>query len=285
LKNQHYFCYNAALITESYQGVTMPATITAPQSETNVDAAFFRENGYILVKGLFPRAEIGGYEGDFDRIVAQLVASGENVNARWNSPQTDRIAERETVVVHTHCIEKYSPIWLRMLTDARFLDRVERLIGPDIVLNHTKLFQKPPERGAPFPAHQDWNYFPTRKDSMIAAIVHLSDATDEMGCVRVFPGSHRIGRMADSMGYGEELARRFPLAEGLPIVAEPGDVLFFHYFTVHGSMPNRSKRTRKTVLVQMYAGDDEVEGQNRHLDACLSLRGWNHCMTRDKAGR
>ncbi|MCL6512553.1 MAG: caspase family protein [Anaerolineae bacterium] len=67
--------------------------------------------------------------------------------------------------------------------------------------------------------------------------------------------------------------------------AQDGDVLFFHYFTVHGSMPNRSNRVRKTVLVQMYAGDDQVEEGNMHPDEALVLRGWNSRMTRARANR
>ena len=47
----------------------------------------------------------------------------------------------------------------------------------------------------------------------------------------------------------------------------------FHYFSLCGSMPNRSQRTCKTVLVQMYTGDDAVEprGQN-HLNVMPTQR-------------
>ena len=33
-------------------------------------------------------------------------------------------------------------------------------------------------------------------------------------------------------------------------------MLFFSYFTLHESLPNRSDNPRKTVLVQMYSGSD-----------------------------
>ena len=48
--------------------------------------------------------------------------------------------------------------------------------------------------------HQDWPYFPSLNDSMIAGIIHVSDATDEMGCLLVFPGSHKLGRVAGADG-------------------------------------------------------------------------------------
>jgi len=39
---------------------------------------------------------------------------------------------------------------------------------------------------------QDWTYFPTTQDSMIAGSIHVSDADDRRGCLRVYPGSHRL---------------------------------------------------------------------------------------------
>ena len=59
-------------------------------------------------------------------------------------------------------------------TKQKLLDVVESLIGSDIILHHTKLFLKPP-KVASFPLHQDWSYFPTQCNSMIAAVVHLSE--------------------------------------------------------------------------------------------------------------
>ena len=166
----------------------------------------------------------------------------------------------------------------------RFLDVAEAILGPNIILHHSKLFQKPAELGAPFPMHQDWQYFPSLKDSMMAAVIHVSAATDEMGCLRVYPKSHRLGRLEQSSGQAEsEMLRRFPIEGATPLEAEPGDVVFFHYCTVHGSMPNRSDRPRKTVLVQLYAGDDEIEPGNAHPDERLALRGWNSRITRSKA--
>ena len=122
---------------------------------------------------------------------------------------------------------------------------------------------------------------------MIAGVVHVSEATDEMGCFRVYPGSHReLGRCEGMMGSGQnaEIHKRYPIEKATVLQAEPGDVVFFHYCTLHGSMPNTSLKTRKTVLVQLYAGNDKVEDGNGHTDVRLVLRGWNHMVTRSIAG-
>ncbi|MGI8924560.1 MAG: phytanoyl-CoA dioxygenase family protein [Fimbriimonadales bacterium] len=246
----------------------------------------FTNDGFYLARGIFSSAEIEEFEIAFDRIVDQVIASGEEANAVWSGPQMERIAKADAVVLHTHNVQQYSAKWLRAFTHPKFLEVATAILGANVILHHSKLFQKPAEQGAPFPMHQDWTYFPTEKDTMLAAIIHVSPATDEMGCLRVYPGSHKLGRVQGSSGQmPSQMLDNHPIEGATPLEAEPGDVLFFHYFTLHGSMPNRSSETRKTVLVQMYAGGDRVEEGNSHPNERLVLSGWNHFATRDVAGR
>ncbi|MDJ1007710.1 MAG: phytanoyl-CoA dioxygenase family protein [Paracoccaceae bacterium] len=245
----------------------------------------FEEQGYYVARGLFRPDEVAALAADFDRIVAQLTASGEDVDATWDGGQAEKIARPGDVILHTHNVQKYSRIWLNAFLNERFLDVAEAIIGPDVVLHHSKLFQKPSENGSPFPMHQDWPYFPTLHDSMIAGIIHVSEASDEMGCLRVYPGSHKLGRIKGSDGRRENaVLDRYPIEGATPVECAPGDVVFFHYFTLHGSMPNRAAKTRKTVLCQLYAGTDTVEPGNTHPDERMVLRGWNHGLSRKAAG-
>lgn len=248
--------------------------------------AAFERDGWVLVPRLFDAPLVASLETEFDRIVEQLRSSGEDVNARWGGPRMEAPDAAGTEVLHTHNVQHYSAAWLRALLHEPFLDACEALLGPDVVLHHTKLFLKPPGRGAPFPLHQDWSYFPTIRDTMIAAVVHVTAATDETGCLRVVPGSHRLGRVAGTSGQepSDVLDRHTP-EDAVPVEAARGDVLFFHSFTLHASPPNRSDRPRKTVLVQLHAGDDVEEEGALHPNAGLVLRGWNHHATRSSAGR
>ena len=257
------------------------------QPATNETKRFFDENGYYLAKNVFSASEVAALEEDFDRIVAQLQSSSENVNARWEGAAMERIGAKNTVVVHTHNVQNYSARWLAALQHPGFLDAAAEILGPDIILHHSKLFQKPQGKGAPFPMHQDWSYFPTIKDTMIAGVVHVSDATDDMGCLRVYPGTHRLGRTEGMGGMGEhehaDLKTKYPLENATVLEAGAGDVLFFHYCLLHGSNQNVSDKIRKTVLVQMHAGHDAVEEGNQHPNAKLTLRGWNYASTRSGA--
>lgn len=253
-------------------------------SDTDIRGRF-AEDGYYLARGVYSPAEVARLEAEFDRIVAQITASGEHIDATWAGPEMSRIADPGSVVLHTHNVQQYSAEWLRAFLHPGFLSVAQAILGEDVVLHHSKLFQKPAEKGSPFPMHQDWTYFPTVKDTMLAAIIHVSRATDEMGCLRVVPGSHRLGRVPESSGQAEsDVLKQHPIESALPLEAEPGDVVFFHYFTLHGSMPNRSDAVRKTVLVQLHAGDDRVEDGITHPNERLVLSGWNAHASRGSAG-
>lgn len=149
--------------------------------------------------------------------------------------------------------------------------------SPNVQLHHTKLFQKPPERGSAFPMHQDAPYFPHEKHTMMAGIIHLSDADEEMGCVRVYPGSHKRGLLQHIENKSHYLdPNEWPIDKATPCPAQRGDVLFFNYLTVHGSGVNASPRTRKTVLVQVRDPDDRptMDIHRSHAQG-LMLRGVN----------
>ena len=268
-------------------GITEAMAIAAAGRRVDAGeiAAFFAEHGYWHARGVFDADRIGALEHDFDRIAAQLVASGEGVDATWDGSETGKIARAGDTILHTHNVQKYSRAWLDAWLDPAFLDVAGAILGPDVVLHHSKLFQKPAEKGSPFPMHQDWPYFPTANDSMIAGVVHVSDADEAMGCLRVYPGSHGLGRIEGADGRrANATLDRYPIEGATPIEARAGDVVFFHYLTLHGSMPNRSNRVRKTVLCQLYAGSDHVTDP-RHPDERLVLRGWNHRISREAAGR
>lgn len=250
----------------------------------SVDArAFYDTNGYYIARNVIDSTTLAALQTDFIRIVTQMEGSGENINARWDNENTAALdGDRASVVYHTHQVQKYSAAFAKFCFDTRFLDVAEKLLGPDIILHHSKLFLKPAGRGAAFPAHQDYGYFPTQAHSMLAAVLYLSDSDESNGCVRVWPGSHKLGPISDNMGGNKEVVARFPLADSVPAICKPGDIMFFSYLTVHGSLANRGEKSRKSVLFQLHAGSD-AQDSGGHPHSNLTLRGWNHRMTRTTA--
>ena len=222
---------------------------------------FYSEQGYLVVSDVFNPAELDQLEAEFDGVVARRNKTGDDLDATWGGDWKEDLPAM--TIVHTHDVQRFSAAWGRVLFHERFTRMLADIIGPNVQLHHTKLFQKPTETGGAFPLHQDYHYFPHAKNTMMAAIIHLTDATEEMGCIRVVPGSHKEGVLEtykSPSGKNPALfldPEKHPVDSALPLTAKRGDVVCFSYLTIHGSAINSSDRVRKTVLVQ--ARDPEAK--------------------------
>lgn len=212
--------------------------------------AFYRENGYVLVPGLLTPEEAAACRREIHELMARLSAI-RNIDATWGSAK-DIAGGVATQLLHCHDVQFQSAAFARLIVDERLTGVAADLIGPNVQLHHTKAFVKPPEKGSPFPLHQDAPFFPHDNHSMIAAIVHFDDAPLEKGCVRVVPGTHKHGILPHLPQGGWHLDPAvYPVESATPVPAKAGDALFFSYLTVHGSGINESREARTTLLIQM----------------------------------
>lgn len=219
---------------------------------THEQLAFYQENGYILVQGLFSPEEAAHLRQECHALAERLSAH-RDIDATWGSARTAVAEAKATKILHCHDVQFFSAAFSRIIVDERLTGVAADIIGsPNVQLHHTKMFIKPPEKGSPFPMHQDYPFFPHDRHSMIAAICHFDDAPIEKGCVRVVPGSHKLGPLQHQPEGAWHLPfEQYPIESAIPCPAKAGDVLFFSYLTVHGSGINVSSEARTTVLVQM----------------------------------
>ena len=148
----------------------------------------FDDNGFLLVKGLFSKEEAATYRSNLNSLFERI--NSKDLDATWGSA-----GERgKTQLHHCHDVQFYDASFGKLIVDDRLTGATADLIkSPNVQLHHTKAFIKPPEKGSPFPMHQDAPFFPHQRESMIAAIIHFDDAHEKKGCVRVMPGSHKNG--------------------------------------------------------------------------------------------
>jgi ectoine hydroxylase-related dioxygenase (phytanoyl-CoA dioxygenase family) len=236
---------------------------------------FYRDNGYVLVKGLLSGEEARAYREECHGVLGRL----RRTDPTWGSAR--RLAGRPTELRHCHDAQFYSAAFARLMLDPRFTDGAAALMGSENVqLHHTKIFVKPAEKGSPFPMHQDAAHFPHTRHTVGAAIFHFDGAPEEKGCVRVVPGSHTNGPLPHVEEGGWHLPpSRWPLEDALPVEAEAGDVLFLSYLTVHGSGINRSAEARTTLLVQYRDPEDlPADDVHRSRGQGMMLRGVDPAM-------
>ena len=210
---------------------------------------FYDDNGYILVPGLFSPAEAAELRQAAHDLAARMQKI-RSIDATWATAR-DVDPTKKVALLHCHDVQFQDARFTRLIVDPRLTSIAQSIIGPNVQLHHTKMFIKPPEKGAPFPMHQDFPYFPHDRNSMIAAIVHLDDAPLAKGCLRVVPKSHKLGPIKTSRPDYSLSPDEYPIDKATPCAARAGDVIFFSYLTIHGSGINVSSEARTTVLVQM----------------------------------
>src|SRR5205823_13413292 len=116
--------------------------------------------------GALPKTEAAEYRRECHELAARLSETAD-INAAWGSAKEAVAGAENTVVLHCHNVQFFSAAFTRLLTDPRLVDPAAEIIGsPNVQLHHTKMFIKPPEKGAPFPMHQDYPYFPHDRNTM-----------------------------------------------------------------------------------------------------------------------
>jgi ectoine hydroxylase-related dioxygenase (phytanoyl-CoA dioxygenase family) len=141
------------------------------------------------------------------------------------------------------------------------LQVVERLIGPSIRLNHSKINMKSAEGGAALEWHQDWAFAPHTNMSTCVASVMIDDADADNGAMQVLAGSHRgpLIEHHDEDGYFVGViapdAPEMDLSTAKMLSGPAGTVAFHHPLTIHGSGINRSGRQRRILFLEYAASD------------------------------
>jgi phytanoyl-CoA hydroxylase len=214
----------------------------------------FDRQGYVVVRGLFDAEETAVLRAHFMRLREAGRYPGDVVGAE---PTSDDPLTRYPRMIHMH---RWDQVALDWLIEPRLAQSLATLLGglePFAV--QTMLYFKPPgARGQA--VHQDQYYLRAEPGTCIAAWMALDPCDEENGGLEVVPGSHdwpvlcTIG--ADTSQSFTDITVPLPDdAELVPVLMEPGDVLFFNGSLVHGSKPNRSDRFRRALIGHYIEGD------------------------------
>jgi ectoine hydroxylase-related dioxygenase (phytanoyl-CoA dioxygenase family) len=223
------------------------------------------EQGYAVLRGLLPRAAVGDLQAETRRIYEEGLKHPTTYRDRnllfEILPESFR---GRRYVLQAHWIAWISPYFEQLRRSEPYRRALIPLLGADIKQVAQQIHWKPPgaERTG-FRFHQDLR-FRERRDafrdlmtSYITTGLAIDPATRENGCLRIIPGSHRLGYLGLSddgplmKGVTEEPALR---AAGLDpeamvdIELEPGDLVMWSLLTVHGSDINRSQKDRAFLL-------------------------------------
>ena len=156
----------------------------------------YREEGCLVFEALIQGERLACYKQVFD----ELVAKGRKLTGHvphWGLELDNRGEPRAGLLHKVQGVCVVDARVLELVREPEIVDRVAVLIGENIDVFGTRFFPKLPDGGTSTDWHQDNYYFGTDTDRIVSCGIYLEDADEENGCLRVVPGSHRMGEIVE----------------------------------------------------------------------------------------
>jgi hypothetical protein len=222
---------------------------------TDHELRHYREQGYVVPADGLPQALLAELRDACDRLMAA-------------DPAT-----RPEHLMNPHLVPwpgADNPI-MRVAGCSAVLDRVEQLIGPDLVLWITRMLCKPARDGQEVPWHQDGQYWPIRPLATCSVWIALDAVDGSNGCMRFIPGSHlrrelyrhRLSSRRNLVLEQEVVPEEFDQGQAVDVVLRPGQMSFHDVRMIHGSPANTSERRRAALILRYFPA-------SAHFDRAVS---------------
>lgn len=225
----------------------MSNSLTKEQHDT------FRQKGFLLLRNFFPKEK--------------AIAAGNWLKNQDQEKLAKTWTDQEPGVklaVYQNIHQNQTPI-AELASDKKLLQAAGELIDDEVYIWSSKVNVKAAWCGTVEYYHQDYAYWKGRgydEVKMLTCMTCLDPHSPQNGGLHVIPESHQYGYIEHTdfiniNGLSKSMIAPEKLSEltkkhGLEaIVAEPGDVLFFHAGLIHGSSHNISPQSRMIILSQL----------------------------------
>jgi hypothetical protein len=236
-------------------------TASTPVLLSEAEIAFYRTEGYLIVREVFRPNEMADLAADVDRVCRDRRDLIDPNNMRVRFKPHD--ATNEPLFEVFDPIADLSPVARAITRDARILGRLYDLYGEPAELFKDKLIYKPPgAKGATL--HQDWIAWPGFPESFVTVVVAIDPFYSDNGATEVFPRCHTRGYLSVKDGQHHYVELRDLPVEPVPLLLAPGDVAIFTCFTPHRSAANIANRPRRGYFISYNARSDGGQQYAKH---------------------
>ena len=218
---------------------------------------FFAANGYLSCGKIFDDAEVLVLRREYDRIFEIAAQDGSYRNLSIDdTDDKDRKASATKKVFQIMQMCERSMVFRKLLYDARILEMVQDLLGPNIMLFHDQALFKPAHTGGAVFWHQDNAYWKCRPANLVSCWMTFDNAFKENGAMQVIPASHlkpiRHETSSDTkalLNLGESVDASKAVVVDLPA----GGCMFHHCQTAHYTQPNTTATPRRAYAIHFMA--------------------------------
>ena len=233
--------------------------------------AQFNDQGFLPYAGLLTPLEVKALHQRLEDIGNKVVEFPEQyvqIEPRVKSGELKADPVRFNNVRKISNLTKHDALFKELARHPKILDAVHTLLGPDLKIYIDQTLCKPPRVGSAKPPHQDSAYW-TNIDppNLVICWMAINDATEENGCMRFIPGSHKLGviehkhledfRVEDQkVEYEREVA--------VPLKA--GGCSFHHSLALHRTDPNTTANRRIGLTVAYMSARSKFVGKDPKPD-------------------
>jgi len=236
-----------------------------------------RSEGFAIVRGFLAPTDVEQLSRETDRVYEEGLkhhATYRDKNLLFEVLDDPKAHRR--VVLQVHWMAWINPYFEQLRRDPRYFRVLEPFLGPDIKQISHQIHWKPPGAKYTFYRyHQDARF--RNKDAtrnMLEGNVTTGLAIDRQtaanGALKVIPKSHLRGYLGLSedgtimTGHTpDDDLRRVGLNPETAVTCEmePGDLLLWTLYTVHGSAPNVSPYERRFMINSYVRAGDSDRGE------------------------
>lgn len=228
----------------------------------------FFDDGYLIVEGLYSRAEVAEMAEAAERLraVGREVAAGLPADSAIEGELKVEHAGSQFVFGGSNGGSNGLPRLLRVVwaggcepaflaygREERITSIAGQLLGTSTLVHLlNQLHAKYPNDGLEFEPHQDSEHrrygTPEWRDvngtgSYVQSVIAIDDSTPENGPLIFYPRSGRRGHRDPA-----SVRRNYRDRPGVPALLKAGDVAFFGPYVVHRSAENRSTTPRRILI-------------------------------------
>lgn len=241
-----------------------PVVNAAPKQLTQAQIDEYNSSGFVQPFDIFSPEEVAQKRRYIDRLMKDAGDAG---------------------AYGINCFQaRLAGLW-DIATDARILDHVEDLIGPNIVCWATAILSKKPHDPKSVPWHQDASFWKLTPARTVTVWLAIDDADAENSAMRFIPGTHDKGafRVRSTDGkkavFHQETAGAEALGAPFTNALRAGQISLHADMLVHGSEANMSGRRRCGLTLRYCPPEVQIidEAWARGVEAILcrgEAQGW-----------
>lgn len=254
---------------------------------TKEQKEFYEENGYLMVEDVVDPEQLAKLQA----ITAEMIEESRSVtesDARYDLDKGHSAENpRLTRIKLPH---KQNPYYWEILTKSRVTEVLNDLLGPDTIINTSKLNTKAPGGGAAVEWHQDWAFYPHTNDDLLAFGLMLADVDEANGPLMVIPGSHRgpvLSHHVNGVFAGAVSPEDpdFDMSKAVTLTGKAGSMTVHHVRLLHGSAPNMSDRNRLILFYELARADAwPILGASSYIHELGQRKFWEDIQSRVVTG-